>query len=111
MTWTYGGVDIKVTEDSGLIPDWRIDEINPLTTAHVTYIRQAGRESYTRSLTCVCFENYPSLEALADGAAHILVTDFGSAGSWVILDIKPERLQDKRATPVVKVRLTLMEVT
>ncbi len=110
--WSYGGVRIFVEKDSGKIPEPRIDEINPLTTTLTTYIYQAGREDYTRKITCVVWEgNWASLMALADGAEHALISDQGAEGNWVILTISPSRMQALNKTAVVaKVQLTLMEV-
>ncbi len=108
--WTYGGVDIYVHEDSGKKPEPRIDYVNPITTLQTTYIHQAGRESYGRTIKCKCVQNYAALLAVVDGASHVLVSDQGSLGDWVVLGIKGERIQDSRPLPVVEVTLDLMEV-
>jgi len=109
--WTYGSVSILVEEDSGPTPEPRVDLISPLALEYVTYIHQAGRESYTRRIKCVCIENYGDLKTLADGESHALVSDQGSLGNWIITSIKGERMQDSRATPVVRVVPELTEVT
>lgn len=108
--WSYGGVDIYVNKDSGPKPEPRIDYINPITSLRTTYIHQAGRESYTRTIECICIENYDDLLALADGAGHELISDQGTLSGWVVTDIKGDRIQDSRALPVVKVTMELMEV-
>lgn len=108
--WSYGSVDIYVYEDSGPKPEPRIDYLDPITSLETTYIHQAGRESYTRDLKGWCVENYTSFQALADGAGHTLISDQGNLGTWVILSMKGERVQDSRATPVVRVTVELMEV-
>lgn len=113
MAWTYGGVRIFTEKDSGKIPNPRIDEVNPLATTETTYVHTAGRDSYTRSLTVVVWEgNWSSLLALVDGAEHALVSDAGAEGDWVIMNIKPKRIQalNKTDHPVVRVALDLMEV-
>ena len=108
--WSYGGVDIYIYEDSGKKPEPRIDYVNPITTLETTYIHQAGRESYGRTVKGWCIENYASLLAVINGAGHILISDQGSLGTWVALSIKGDRKQDSRALPVVKVTMELMEV-
>lgn len=108
--WSYGGVEIYVHEDSGKKPEPRIDYVNPITSLQTTYIHQAGRESYGRTLKGECVQNYAALLAVVDGAGHVLVSDQGSLGTWVVLDVKGERIQDSRPLPVVMVTLDLMEV-
>ena len=108
--WSYGGVDIYIFEDSGKEVEPRIDYVDPITSVLTTYIHQAGRESYTRTIEGWCIENYDSLLAVVDGGEHTLISDQGSLGGWVTLSIKGERVQDSRALPVVKVTMELMEV-
>lgn len=108
--WSFGGVDIYVFEDTGPKPEPRIDYLDPVTSLQTTYIHQAGRESYRRDIKGWCLQNYSSLLAVADGSGHTLISDQGNLGTWVILTIKGERVQDSRPLPVVRVTIELMEV-
>ena len=110
--WSYGDVDIYVYKDTGPEVTPRVDYLDPVGSLETTYIHQAGKESPTRKINCWCVENYDSLEALANGQAHVLISDQGSLGTWVIMSIKGDRVQDiHRTLPVVQVQLELMEVT
>ena len=90
---TYGGVRLYIDKDSGRSANPRVDMLNPLTTTLTTYIRQHGRDSDTRKISGHCMGNYDELLALADGASHLLVTDLGNEGQWVIMDLDPTRKQ------------------
>ena len=111
ILWSLGGVKIAVEKDSGDTVTPRLDEINPLGSALTTYLHYAGTEAKKRSITGVLFENYESaFIALIDGTAKALVSDQGAEGNYVILSLKPERVQDtKRDLPVTRVDIDLMK--
>jgi len=110
--WSFGGVRIYVDEDSGRQANPRVDMLNPLTTTFTTYIRQHGRDSDTRKISGHCMGNYEDLILLADGASHLLLTDLGNEGQWVIMKLDPKRKQAiNKDYLVVYFSADLMEVS
>lgn len=110
--WSYGGIRIYVDADSGRKANPRVDMLNPLTTTYTTYIRQHGRDSDTRKISGHCMGTYEDLLALADGASHLLITDRGNEGQWVIMDLDTRRKQAiNKDFIVVYFTASLMEVS
>lgn len=110
--WSYGGVRIYASSDTGKIPEWRIDEVDPIDQQYATtFVHQAGRESYTRKITATVMDgNFDAFIFLVDGAAHALITDQGSEGNWVIMDYSARRKQALNKSDVVlEVNIELME--
>lgn len=56
--------------------------------------------------------NYEDLILLADGASHLLLTDLGNEGQWVIMKLDPKRKQAiNKDYLVVYFSADLMEVS
>ena len=110
--WTLGGYDIKVEKDTGDKTTPRIDLFNPLASTLTTHVHFSGTEAKKRTITGVLFENYETeFLGLVDGTAKALVSDQGAQGTYLILSVKPTRLQDSRTLPVVRVDVELIKIS
>lgn len=112
MAWTLGGYDIKVEKDTGDKTIPRIDLFNPVGSLLTTHVHFSGTEAKRRTITGVLFENYETeFLGLIDGTAKALVSDQGAQGTYLIMSVKPNRIQDSRTLPVVRVEVEMIKVS